>query len=758
MRIYKSPYGDFDESGKQFKITEREIPRNWYNYFWNNEYIAFASQVGLGEGFGQDTLGRRVALIKKRKVYVSDGAEFWSMDGLPVDRKLQRYECIHSLGETTIQTEYRDIQTSFTLFVPREGYTEIWLLKIKNNGEREKRLKITSYAATEVDGGYAPQGYNNGQGDYDKTLDSVVVQRLYEFDEKKAPVYGYMHSSEKVSGYDARHNTFIGPYDNDMAPRALKRGGLENNSSHAEKCCFALENTVPLKEGEEKSLVLVCGFGRERAEILKTVEKFDCVEKVEAELAAVRAHFEEIEKNVVIKTPIADLDKLWNYWLKHATVMGSRWARVRHNGIRDLTQDCQCLSVFNPALALENLKRVMRFQYSNGYMPRTVIDGEIKDKNFSDNGVWLADAVRSFVVETGNTDLLLEEVEYNDGRKGTVYEHVKKSIEWLYNFRGLYNLIKIWGGDWNDCMNAAGLQGKGVSVWLSIAWCGANDAFCELADCLGNIGDVELCNVRGQEMRSLINAHGWDGEYYITTYTDDGIKIGTHEDTMAKIFLMPQIWAIMANVCDEERKQVLLRSIEKYLKRSIGTLISDPGVSEVRDYFGDMSYKEPGIQENGGVYLQPICWKMIVDNLTKNPDEMAFDIQTLLPFTNPEVAGRGEPYILFNSYCTNPDNYRYGMPGQSWRTATGQWFVNVMVRYVFGFNPNFKGLRLTPCIPTDWEYCSITKTWRGATYEIEYFGCGCEIEKLCVNGEELMSAELPNEQGKIYKITVKMKR
>ncbi len=757
MKIYKSPYGDFDESGKRFKITERDIPRNWYNYLWNDEYVAFTSQVGLGEGFGQDALGRRVPLVKKRRAYVSDGTEFWSMDGLPVDRKLQGYECTHTLGATTIQTEYRDVRTSFTLFVPREGYCEIWLLKIKNDGDEEKRLKITSYAATEIDGGYAYQGYNNGCGEYDKDLEAVIVQRLYDFDGKTAPVYGYMYTSEKMSGYDARHNAFIGTYDTDMAPRALKRGGLENTSSHAEKCCFAVENTIALKAGEEKEIAIVCGFGREKGQIAENIKKFACVEKAKAELASVYAYFEEIENNVVVKTPIAELDKLWNYWLKHATVMGSRWARVRHNGIRDLTQDCQCLSVFNAKLAFENLKRVMRFQYANGYMPRTVIDGKIKDNNFSDNGVWLADAVRSLVAETGDKSLLIEEVEYNDGTKGSVYEHVKKSIDWLYNFRGLYKLIKIWGGDWNDCMNAAGLQGKGVSVWLSIAWCGANDAFCELAEYLGKGNDVAQCKARGKEMRELIDAHGWDGEYYITTYTDDGIKIGTHEDTMAKIFLMPQIWAIMADVCDEKRKQVLLRSIEKYLKRSIGTLISDPGVSEVRDYFGDMSYKERGIQENGGVYLQPICWKMIVDNLTKNPDEMAFDIQTLLPFTNPEVAGRGEPYILFNSYCSNPDNYRYGTPGQSWRTATGQWFVNVMVRYVFGFNPNCKGLRLTPCIPTGWEYCSITKTWRGATYEIEYFGCGYEIEKLCVDGEELMREELPYERGKIYKITLRMK-
>lgn len=124
-------YGYFIDNGNKFKITERDLPRNWYNYMWNNDYIAFVSQVGKGNGFGQDELGKRVCLVNSRKIYISDSEEFWSADGLPVDKDLEGYECIHSLGATTITSRYKNIETDFTLFVPRTGFCELWIVKVK---------------------------------------------------------------------------------------------------------------------------------------------------------------------------------------------------------------------------------------------------------------------------------------------------------------------------------------------------------------------------------------------------------------------------------------------------------------------------------------------------------------------------------------------------------------------------------------------------------------------------------------------------
>ena len=66
--------------------------------------------------------------------------------------------------------------------------------------------------------------------------------------------------------------------------------------------------------------------------------------------------------------------------------------------------------------------------------------------------MWLTFTVYTLVKEMGDLRLLDEEVAFNDGTVATVYDHIKRSVEFLWNFRGLHGLVKVWGGDWNDEM------------------------------------------------------------------------------------------------------------------------------------------------------------------------------------------------------------------------------------------------------------------------------------------------------------------
>ena len=162
------------------------------------------------------------------------------------------------------------------------------------------------------------------------------------------------------------------------------------------------------------------------------------------------------EKHVsVIHNPDENLNLAFNGFYQYSTVMGSRWARVRHNGYRDLMSDSECTGSFAPKLAWERYKRVLTYQYSNGYAPRTFIDGQIRDNNFSDCAVWITFTGFAILHELGDPALLEEEAAFNDGTTATVYEHMRRSVDFLYHFQGVNGLVKIWGGDWNDCMNMA---------------------------------------------------------------------------------------------------------------------------------------------------------------------------------------------------------------------------------------------------------------------------------------------------------------
>ena len=430
--------------------------------------------------------------------------------------------------------------------------------------------------------------------------------------------------------------------------------------------------------------------------------------------------------------------------------MGSRWARVRHNGFRDLTSDTECLASFAPELAWERLKRIMTYQYSNGYAPRTFENGAVRDNGFSDNTVWLSFAAYSAVNALGDhKNNLAEEVTFNDGTIGSVYEHLRRSVDWLYNFKGMHGLVQIWEGDWNDCINRAGREHKGVSIWLSIAWYRANKMLGELAGIIGDEVQVRLSEERGEEMRRLVDEYGWDeeGGYYIYAINDTGRRIGAYSEEEGKIHLAPQEWAVLSGIAVGDKAKTAVANAEKMLDCELGTRIMTPPYSHYDRGIGAIGVKHPGVHENGSVYLHSMCWKLAVDAVLGNEKKVSWDIEHILPFRNPVVAGRCEPYIISNSYMGVETGYRYGTPGQSWRTASGQWFLKAMLDFVFGMQPSADGLRLAPCLPDTWTEAEAAKEFRGGVYHIKYKRTGSK--KITVNGKPVDGDILPEMTGDV---------
>lgn len=745
-------YGYFDKQTSDFYIKEANLPRNWYNYLWNDSYITFTSQTGAGESFMQDSMGKRVGLVKERGAFILEGDNHWGISGLPVNEKRDLYLCVHQRGSTTIKTENHGIISEFSIVVPNHANCELWSLKIKNMTNKSRSLRIIGFFGSDFDSVYTRQGYSTGVAKFDKSLNAIVSivpeSRKKISGTKEGVIYGFMAASETMDGFDCTHNTIIGPYGSFAHPVIVERGGCTNTDGCGEKLGFALEKRIPLEAGEEKEIVFVCGIAFSEEEMRCMVEHFASSSQFAEEKKTTLKRFAEDTRQVSICTPDENLNHMFE-WLKHQSNLGSRWARIRHNGYRDIVSDTDCLATVNPKKALERLKRILSYQYSNGYAPRTFKDGAIKDQNFADNTVWLTFTAFSVLKELGDKSILDMTVPYNDGTEGTIYEHLKKSVDFLYHFRGHHDLIRIWGGDWNDGMNSAGLQGKGVSVWLSIAWYRANKEFGEIAKIYGRFDDFEEAQERGREMQTLIEKYGWDGEYYLDAINDEGRKIGSKECEEGKIFLIPQLWSVLSGVSKDGRDVQAMDAVEQYLSSPIGTVLLKPPYTKYDAGIGNITTKPAGSFENGGVYLHTIAWKIAADAMLKRANKVEEDIETILPFRNKVVAGRAEPYTMCNCYFGEQTGYRYGTPGQSWRTASGQWFQKAIVNYVFGLKPEMEGLRIDPCLPPSWKSCSIKKEFRGCTYHIKYENSGTSVQEIYVNGELLQGDVLPVLVGEV---------
>ncbi len=98
-------YGSFECEGSAYRIHTADIPRNWYNYLWNENYVTFVSQAGAGYGFAQDDMGRRIELVRDRSIFLLESGKHWGICGLPVEEEREEFSCVHDLGYSVVHTK-----------------------------------------------------------------------------------------------------------------------------------------------------------------------------------------------------------------------------------------------------------------------------------------------------------------------------------------------------------------------------------------------------------------------------------------------------------------------------------------------------------------------------------------------------------------------------------------------------------------------------------------------------------------------------
>ncbi|HSD56999.1 MAG TPA: hypothetical protein VLB04_02370, partial [Methanotrichaceae archaeon] len=56
----------------------------------------------------------------------------------------------------------------------------------------------------------------------------------------------------------------------------------------------------------------------------------------------------------------------------------------------------------------------------------------------------------------------------------------------------------------------------------------------------------ELCVSEAARLRKSIEDHGWDGDWYLRAYFDDGRPLGSLINTECKIDSLPQSWSVLS--------------------------------------------------------------------------------------------------------------------------------------------------------------------------------------------------------------------
>ena len=674
--------GDFSEDGLEYLIHTPHLPRDWFNYLWNAEYLASVSQNWNGnslyqsaEGTVTNLFGRQDALQTPRSIYLrdQDSGEYWSAAFQPCWSEQDEFECRHGLGYSTLNTKRSGVRTQLRIFIPRQAPAEIWSVCITNESEGDRALSLFTVCDITLNGVNMPFGYLSSlRGEY------LETDQLLFFQNTSRHVVGkqysaFMFATQPPAGWDASRESLQGRYRSSARPERVEAGQLGNSPASVEHLVGAMQHTFRLAPGDSFSVHFVLGVVNNLEEVRRTKEVFFHPDEIEREFLAVKDENTARVRGLQIETPDNDFNRLLSIWLKHQLYLMADWARFYFKGFRDTCQDAAGMSVLDPNRALTMLKEALGFQRSDGFCPRAfrVASNDIAaaDKHYSDSPSWISHATDAILRETGDLAMLDEVVDYSDQGRATIWEHNLQAAEFLWNDRGEHGLSLIHDGDWCDLLDEVGSKGKGESVWMSLALARVLNLVSQMAEWKGERAVAAQCRDRYAELRENIHRHGRDNEWFLAAINDDGMPIGTAEAEEGRIFINPQSWAMLSGVVDAEAYTAIAKRIEPEVETPVGPLHCWPPFTRYQEGIGQLSSTPPGFFTNGNVYCHAAAFKVAADYVAGRSEKAFETLMKILP-----SADKSEPYAQSNGYV-GPTALRqkHHVSSDPWRTGTVAW-------------------------------------------------------------------------------------
>jgi cellobiose phosphorylase len=272
-------------------------------------------------------------------------------------------------------------------------------------------------------------------------------------------------------------------------------------------------------------------------------------------------------------------------------------------------------------------------------------------------------------------------------------------------------------------MNLVGRHGKGESVWLGFFLYEVLVRFKAIARLHGDPTFAERCQEEAAIVRGNIEQHGWDGEWYLRAFFDDGSPLGSAGNAECRIDSIAQSWSVLSNAGDVERSRTAMEAVDKLLVRREHGLIQllDPPFDKSDLDPGYIKGYVPGVRENGGQYTHAAVWAAMAF-AALGDSRRAWD---LLAMINPiNHAGsleetaiyKGEPYVAAADLYAAPQHI--GRSGWTWYTGSAGWMYRLIVESLLGLRLETDKLSFEPCLPSEWDAFTMHYRYRETTYHI----------------------------------------
>ena len=747
---FESRYGYFSEDGREYIITTPFTPRPWGNVISNGDYSMMVSQTGSGYSWrgnaGQNRITRSFQdLIRDnwgKYFYIRDLQRqcYWSATYKPVLRVGETYTAAHGLGYSRFVQRVEDIESTLTVFVAPDAPVEIYQLTLANHSNEPRELDVTSYAEWGL--GFAPDEHREFHKLFiETTLDAdhralLARKCLWGFPDDQGrhnnvdwPYTAFMAVSEPLQSFDGDKETFLGLYQNDDRPQCMAQPRLAGRTGRFTDPIAALQVAVALAPGEAKTVVFTLGAAEDgREDVHELIRRFTSTEGSQAARRGVDEFWSRFVDAEHVETPDRALDFMTNYWLKYQAISCRLWGKSAFYqvsagyGFRDQLQDSQIFLASETDYARRQLLLHAAQQFIEGDVLHWwfSIRGGGPRTNCSDDLLWLPFILDAYLQETADFDVLDEPVPFLNAPAQPLYEHCRRAIERSFSRFSPRGVPLMGDHDWNDGLSAVGTLLKGESFWVAEFLYMILGSFIPLAQRRGDDGFAARCADVRSSLRAALDRYGWDGRWYLQATTDDGLALGSEHNEEGKIFLMPNIWAVISGAGEPARARQAMEGVTEYLLRPYGALLNYPAFTHPRPDVGYVTRYAPGLRENGGVYTHAATWAVWAYALLGQP-ELAYEAYRRIcpPNRSADIdVYKAEPYVTPGN-IDGPLSEYYGRGGWTWYTGSAQWLHRMATHWLLGIRTQVDGLLIDPSIPAEWPGFRVTRRFRGAVYEIE---------------------------------------
>jgi cellobiose phosphorylase len=269
-----------------------------------------------------------------------------------------------------------------------------------------------------------------------------------------------------------------------------------------------------------------------------------------------------------------------------------------------------------------------------------------------------------------------------------------------------------------------------------------------IADRRGEHKDAARLCTESDAMRAAVGAHGWDGAWFLRAYDHFGSVVGSATNEEGRIYVEPQGMCVLGGIgLEDGTAQRALDSVAEHLATPHGVMLLQPAYTRYHLELGEISSYPPGYKENAGVFCHTNPWVVIAETIAGNGDR-ALDYHLRINPSVREPLGavhRCEPYV-YAQMIAGRDAPTHGEAKNSWLTGTAAWSFVAITQWILGLRPDHDGLRVDPCLATQWEGFTARRQFRAATYDVRVRkerGVRGRVTRLVVDGDAVAGNLVP---------------